>query len=91
MSQEISAEELALMPSREAGVLTQYAIYDHPADHPDYFVVRPWDIKDGECVARKVAGLFRDLATARAWCEQLGLYCLGRWSEDVSWLVEVWT
>ncbi len=28
-------------------VLTQYAIYDHPRDYPNHYVVRRWDIVEG--------------------------------------------
>jgi hypothetical protein len=84
-------DDSALMPSREDGCLTQYAIYDHPRDHPTYYVVRPWDIRAGECKPRQVAGLFKELENARLWCEQLGLVCLGRHDYDDKCLLELWT
>src|SRR5690606_2009018 len=58
-------DDSAMLPRRDC--LTQYVIYDHPRDHPEYFVVRPWDIEAGEAVPRLAAGLFGELAKARAW------------------------
>jgi hypothetical protein len=82
-------DDSALTPRRDA--LTQYVIYDHPRDHPEHFVVRPWDIQAGGAVAREAAGLFRDLDKARAYCAQFGLVCIGRQDGDDPTIVETWT
>lgn len=83
------ADDSALLPRCDC--LTQYVIYDHPRDHPEWFVVRPWDIAMGECRPRLAAGLFHELDAARAWCEQLGLVCIERQAGDDACIVEVWT
>lgn len=85
----MSDDDAALLPLR--GALTMYAVYDHPSDHPDYFVVRPWDIVRGEVTPRLAAGLFRQLEDARAWCQQFGLVRLERQEGDDPCIVEVWT
>ena len=82
-------DDSALMP--KPGAITQYVIYDHPRDHPGYFVVRPWDIENGVVTPRLVAAQFNELAAARAWCEQLELVCIGRTSADDPTILEVWT
>ncbi len=79
----------ALQPSRER--LTQYVLYDHPNDHPDFFVVRPFDVGPGTVVARKTCALFRSLDKARAWCVQLGLARMDRSPGDDPKIIEVWT
>lgn len=79
-----------------------YTIYAHPRDLPDWVVVRPFDVtvewpsgivcrapriaKSGE----PVAGLFRDLDAARAYCEQFGLTQMARQPDDDPVIVETW-
>lgn len=82
-------DDSALLPRRDC--LTQYVIYDHPRDHPEYFVVRPWDIAAGKGEPRPVAGLFRELEKARAWCAQYGLVCIGKDEHDEPHIIEAWT
>lgn len=79
------------------GTLSVYVIYDHPRDLPDWFVVRPWDVVDGKARMRTgklrgepVAGLFRQLDDARAYCEQFGLTKMARSPDDDPTVVETW-
>lgn len=77
-------------------IVSVYVIYDHPRDQPDYFVVRPWDVVNGQSVPRvaasglPVCGLFRELGDARAYCEQFGLTVLARSPGDDPTVVETW-
>ena len=80
-------DDSSLLP----GEFTQYVIYDHPADHPEYFVVRPWDIGKAGAIPRKAAGLFVTLDSARAYCEQFGMVRLERSPGDDPKIIEVWT
>ena len=78
------------------GVFSVYVIYDHPRDHPEWWVVRPWDVIGGDSAPRiaknglPVAGLFRELEAARAYCEQFGLTCLPPQPGDDPVIVETW-
>lgn len=75
-----------------------YVIYDHPRDHPDYYVVRPWDAHPGESAPRPriapngqpVCGLFAKLDNARAYCAQFGLVLTARAERDDPSILEVW-
>lgn len=84
---------LHFQPLADGRHLTQLVIYDHPRDHPDWFVVRAWDIdlSAGARAPRKAAGLFKQLEDARAFCAQFGLLQVGSMPEDDPCIVEVWT
>lgn len=88
------ADDSALHP--RPNTVSVWVIYDHPRDHPDYFVVRPWDVIDGKSVPRiagsglPVCGLFRKIDDARAYCEQFGLTLLARSPDDDPVVVETW-
>lgn len=71
-----------------AGELTQWVIYDHPADYPQYVVVRQWVIKAGQ-IEIGPAMLCDSLEQAREDVP-LGLYCLDRHPDDDPTIVEVW-
>lgn len=73
-------------------VLTQYVIYDHPADYPTGYVVRAWHIVSGrsEPVADAQAWYVPDVETARAIVPE-GLVNIGRYSNDDDKILEVWT
>lgn len=73
-------------------VLTQYTIYERPADYPGSFVVREWHIVRGRTapVAGDLVAVVDTLGDARAAVPD-GLYNLGRQPGDDSVIVEVWT
>lgn len=73
-------------------VLTQYVVYDHPADYPDCFVVRAWEIRRGaiEPLPGRVVGVGDTLELARAHVPG-GLANIGRQPHDDKTIVEVWT
>lgn len=48
----------------------QWVIYDHPRDHPEYWVVRRWTLLPKRLCAERVAALFKELERARAWIHQ---------------------
>jgi hypothetical protein len=72
-------------------VLTQYTIYERPADYPDGFVVRQWHVVRGrdEPVPGEAATA-ATLGDARALVPD-GLFNLGRQPGDDSTIVETWT
>lgn len=45
--------------------LTMWVIYDHPADYPDYFVVRKWNVTDGVVTPLRDVHLFDTAEHAR--------------------------
>ena len=86
-------DDRMLAPRTDA--ITQYAIYDHPRDFPQHFVVRPWDIVRGRPPEpRLVRVLFEELDAARSWCAQHGCACIGRSDgadeTDDEAIIEVW-
>jgi hypothetical protein len=72
-------------------VLPLYVVYDHPADYPDYYIVRVhYAQRDGSIRVNSKANAFKELSRARAWCAQLGLICLARHPLDDPVIVETW-
>jgi len=63
-----------------------YAVYDHPKDYPDYFVVRKWIGLDPEL---KV-GLYKDLEKLRGDLKEMGLYRMDRSPGDDKTIIECW-
>jgi hypothetical protein len=78
------------------GILSIYVIYDHPKDHPDWWVVRLWDVIDGTGAPRiaknglPVCGLFREVERAREYCAQFGLTRLLPQPGEDPCIVETW-
>lgn len=72
-----------------AETISQYAIYDHPRDFPDHFVVREWLIKDGQVTPAEECWLTQTLEDARALIPR-GMYNFGRYPQDDPVIVEVW-
>lgn len=72
-------------------VLTQYVIYQHPADHPGGWVVRAWEIVRGEEEPVQARAVFVDsLAQARDRVPE-GSVNIGRFDDDDPVIYEVWT
>lgn len=68
-----------------------WVLYDHPQDHPDYFIVRRQCAHtDGSVTANQTAYGFKDAATARAWLAAKGLTCLARHPDDDPVIMETW-
>ena len=68
-------------------------VYDHPLDHPEYYVARWWDIlEDSVLRPEQRAYLFKDLDTLRAWIQQEWpwLHRLERFPNDDPNILEVW-
>jgi hypothetical protein len=63
-----------------------YAIYKHPLDYPENYVVRKWD---GLAPDVEPLAVVDTLATARAALPS-ELTNIGRYDEDDACLVEVW-
>ena len=76
-----------MIPMAEA--VSQYAIYDHPSDFPDHFVVREWRVADGRVEPAEDCWLTKTLEEARAIIPA-GFYNVGRWTGDDPVIVEVW-
>jgi hypothetical protein len=73
-------------------VLTQYTIYERPADYPHSYVVREWLIVRGRNgpVPGELVAVKDTLGDARAAIPD-GLYNLGRQPGDDPVIVETWT
>jgi len=69
--------------------ISQFAIYDHPSDYPDHFVVREWRVKNGQVEATEECWLTKTIEDARALIPN-GFYNIGRWTGDDPVIVEVW-
>lgn len=70
--------------------ISQYAIYDHPSDFPNHFVVREWRIiGDRGPEPAEDCWLTKTLEEARAIIPD-GFCCIGRLSGDDPAIVEVW-
>jgi hypothetical protein len=69
--------------------ILQYAIYDHPRDYPDHFVVREWRITGDQIEPAEDCWLTQSLEDARKLIPS-GFYCIGRWRGDDPVIVEVW-
>lgn len=77
--------------SDEELVITQYTIYERPADHPDCFVVRQWHIYRGDSEPMQGEARTADtLDDARELVPE-GLVCIVRSPEDDETIVETWT
>lgn len=70
--------------------LEQWAIYWNPADYPDKFVVRRWEIGMGWARPTDDVAAFDMLEEARMSLP-VGAYCLGRDESDDPAILEVWT
>jgi hypothetical protein len=73
-------------------LVIQYTIYDHPADHPEYWVVRRFEITAGGIEAGSEMYLCTSLEQARAVIDGLtpDLVCLTRDASDAPSIVETW-
>lgn len=69
--------------------LQLYTIYDHPADHPDGFVVRRFEVEDGKSTAKESLGTAPTLEEARGLVPP-GLFNLGREAGDSPSIAETW-
>lgn len=69
--------------------LDQYVVYDHPADHPDKWVVRRWEIHAGSEHPRE-SWTADTLEDARS-IVPAHLVNIGRFPGDDPAIYEVWT
>ncbi len=78
-------------PQRKGGQpLEIWVIYDHPLDHPDYYVVRHWRVgPDAQVSVKNSYQLAPTLGRARALVPE-GLFNLGRFEYDDPVIVETW-
>jgi hypothetical protein len=86
----ISRSSLAVLHNKaiaDSDLLT-WAIYDHPLDCPDSYVVRPFSTKLGGPLT--VHFEHAQLDTVRAALMNLGLICMPRDETDPPFLVETW-
>lgn len=71
-------------------IAVQYAIYDHPMDYPEHFVVRAWfAFADGLLQPDPACQLAETLDQARSLVPE-GLTCLPRFEWDDPKIAEVW-
>ena len=77
-------------PDAEEPLMVQYAIYDHPKDAPDSWVVREWWIMENEREPLPaLARAFNTLEEARDYLPE-GLTKIARHPDDDVSLVEAW-
>lgn len=72
------------------GELSQWVIYDHPADFPDSYVARRWTIGP-RGIGRTDDIRIGTLEQLREPLQEAGLFMLTRSPEDDPTIVEVWT
>lgn len=77
------------MTDHNAG-LTTWVIYDHPADHPEHIVLRPWTVLGADRVLPGPVTLCDSLDRARELLAPLGLHRLDRHPDDDPTITEVW-
>ena len=67
-----------------------YAIYEHPLDFPDHFVVRRWEVRGGEIIKHELMG--PPAVTLQLARRQIPRGCvkLERHPEDDVALAETW-
>ncbi len=70
-------------------MFVMWTVYDHPSDHPNYFVARKWLIGRTEPEATDEILLDIDLDSLRRRIPPW-LYCMPRQEGDDSKIVEVW-
>lgn len=72
-----------------AAVLSMYVIYDHPADHPDEFVARRWDVGATGPIPKELVGSAKTLEEVRELLPP-DLAMIPRMPGDDPKIVEVW-
>jgi hypothetical protein len=70
-------------------MLRMWAIYCHPADFPDRYVIREWEVEGSEVIPSPIALLADSIEEAREKVPK-GLFKLGRHPGDDPVIVEVW-
>lgn len=71
-------------------LLRMFTIYDHPADHPDHFVVRGWTIGPGAPIPDDEVLLADTLELARELVPPASDTCLPRQPNDDPKIIETW-
>lgn len=77
-----------LQKSHDENDLLTWAIYDHPTDFPNHYIVRPHSSK----LARPLTVHFQhhQLEQVRFALAQLGLVCIARTDSDPPNVLETW-
>jgi hypothetical protein len=70
-------------------MMSMFAIYDHPRDFPEHFVVREWLVAKGLVVPMQEYALASTLDEARAEIPP-GMVLIPRFENDDPKIVEVW-
>jgi hypothetical protein len=67
-------------------------IYDHPADHPNSFVMRQWVIEGRTDPVQDPEFIFTstDIRDLRVYARVTGRVCVGRRNEDDPKMLETW-
>lgn len=69
--------------------LPMATIYEHPADYPDHFVVRIWEVGPND-MRHAGVHLANTLEGARRMVPQQFDYCMPREPDDEPQIVETW-
>jgi hypothetical protein len=71
--------------------LTIWVIYDHPADFPDSYVLRPQFVQPGGVMGiGDIAYTSNNIEALRKVMRGMGLHCLPRMPDDSSKIMETW-
>lgn len=90
ISQSVNTSQSPSVPTLTmSGAITTYAIYEHPDDYPDRFVVRRWNSANGRCWPEPDCRVAATLEEARKLVPGPAVN-LGREHEDDAKIVEVW-
>jgi len=72
-------------------VMSMWTIYDHPTDHPDFFVARRWVVpRGGPPIPTKDMVTGDTLESLRRLLRDFGLISIGRCATDDPVIVETW-
>ena len=72
------------------GVLSMWTVYDHPADHPEGFIARRFEVGKGQTTATTDTVSASSIIELRAMFDICGMFRLPRHDEDEPPIVETW-
>lgn len=73
-----------------SAILETWTIYDHPADRPDKFVLRKFEVHQSEVIPTAEAYMADDVEALRSMMIRRGLVKLLRNAEDHPSVMETW-
>lgn len=73
-------------------LMSTWTVYDHPADYPNSYVARRFEVIPGQLEPRRTNDLYlaRDIEQMNQHFERLGLAFLSRFEADEPQIMGVW-